>query len=57
MIGLTHENHQKAKKFKEEEKRRKEKMTNKVLIGKLLEINEGKLSVSKPDEYAKSTIG
>ena len=42
MIDLCKENHYKAKDFREVEKLREEKVINKALIGKLVDINTGK---------------
>ena len=41
------ESHSKAKDFKDVEKFREEKIANKALINKLLEINDGRFSVAK----------
>jgi hypothetical protein len=54
-MELTKENHQKAKEFKEVEKIREQKVINKALIGKLLEINEGKQKVSRNSVFESQT--
>jgi len=43
----TKDSHSRAKEFKEVERLREEKVTNKALINKLLEINDGRFSVQR----------
>ena len=47
LLLRSKENHIRAKEFREVEKLREEKVTNKALINKLLEINDGRYSIGR----------